>query len=221
VKEGFYLGLLAEGFMGVIAAIGSGATSGFYNGLLFGLLGGLFWAVFRGFLHNIEIETTEWPNQGIWQSAKNALIVGGSLLLYSIMLIISILFVTQLILFVTQLVRAKSAKSLIESLQSWSNLLYAVSITKISLLQDLRIILGLVIPFFGGLYFGGLAFIQHFIIRFTLSIKRYIPWKLARFLDYAADRILLRKVGGGYIFIHRLLLEYFAALGEENYKDFP
>jgi hypothetical protein len=32
------------------------------------------------------------------------------------------------------------------------------------------------------------------------------------FLDYAAERILLRKAGGGYIFVHRLLLEYFASL---------
>lgn len=32
------------------------------------------------------------------------------------------------------------------------------------------------------------------------------------FLDYAAERILLRKVGGGYMFIHRLLLKYFAEL---------
>jgi len=34
-------------------------------------------------------------------------------------------------------------------------------------------------------------------------------------LDYAADRIFLRKVGGGYIFIHRMLMEYFAALETE------
>jgi hypothetical protein len=27
-----------------------------------------------------------------------------------------------------------------------------------------------------------------------------------------AYRLLLRKVGGGYIFVHRLLLEYFASL---------
>ncbi len=39
-----------------------------------------------------------------------------------------------------------------------------------------------------------------------------MPWNYARFLDYAAERILLRKVGGGYIFIHRLLMEYFASL---------
>jgi hypothetical protein len=37
------------------------------------------------------------------------------------------------------------------------------------------------------------------------------PWNYARFLDHATDRILLRKVGGGYTFIHRMLLEYFAA----------
>jgi hypothetical protein len=33
--------------------------------------------------------------------------------------------------------------------------------------------------------------------------------------DYAADRIFLRKVGGGYIFIHRMVMEYFAALETE------
>jgi hypothetical protein len=37
-----------------------------------------------------------------------------------------------------------------------------------------------------------------------------------KFLDYAAERILLRKVGGGYIFIHRMLLEYFAARYDES-----
>ncbi len=39
-----------------------------------------------------------------------------------------------------------------------------------------------------------------------------MPWRYARFLDYAAERLFLRKVGGGYIFVHRLLLEYFASL---------
>jgi hypothetical protein len=39
-----------------------------------------------------------------------------------------------------------------------------------------------------------------------------MPWNYSRFLDYAAEHILLRKVGGGYLFVHRLLLEYFASL---------
>jgi hypothetical protein len=43
-------------------------------------------------------------------------------------------------------------------------------------------------------------------------VLTFVGWKYAPFLDFAADRILLRKVGGGYIFIHRLLMEYFAEL---------
>jgi hypothetical protein len=44
----------------------------------------------------------------------------------------------------------------------------------------------------------------------------FAPWKYVEFLDDAADRILLRKVGGGYIFAHRLLMEWFAVKGEEK-----
>lgn len=69
------------------------------------------------------------------------------------------------------------------------------------------------------LFFGGSAWIQHFVLRFILFVNRFLPWNLTRFLDYAADRILLRKVGGGYIFIHRLLLEYFAALGDGERQE--
>jgi len=36
------------------------------------------------------------------------------------------------------------------------------------------------------------------------------------FLDEAAERLLLRKVGGGYIFVHRLLLDYFASLEKKE-----
>lgn len=64
----------------------------------------------------------------------------------------------------------------------------------------------------GALGFGGLACIQHVVLRFLLWRTGLLPWRLPQFLDYAAERILLRKVGGGYIFIHRLLLDYFAGL---------
>jgi hypothetical protein len=43
-----------------------------------------------------------------------------------------------------------------------------------------------------------------------------IPRDYISFLDHAAERILLRKVGGGYIFVHRMLLGYFASLEEEQ-----
>ncbi len=54
------------------------------------------------------------------------------------------------------------------------------------------------------------ACIQHLTLRLILYRNGSIPWNYARFLDYASDRIFLQKVGGGYIFIHRLLLEHFA-----------
>jgi hypothetical protein len=36
-------------------------------------------------------------------------------------------------------------------------------------------------------------------------------------LDYATERIFLRKIGGGYHFIHRLLENYVAELWEKKY----
>ena len=39
----------------------------------------------------------------------------------------------------------------------------------------------------------------------------------AQFLDYATERIFLRKVGGGYIFIHQLLQDCFTELWESEF----
>jgi DNA polymerase III delta prime subunit len=66
------------------------------------------------------------------------------------------------------------------------------------------------------LIFGGFACIQHFLLRWLLVVEDSIPWNYARFLDYAADRIFLQKVGGGYIFIHRMLMEHFAQMELER-----
>ena len=57
---------------------------------------------------------------------------------------------------------------------------------------------------------GGAAVIQHYALRLALWRAGKLPRDYIGFLDYAAQRLLLRKVGGGYIFVHRTLLEYFA-----------
>jgi transcriptional regulator with XRE-family HTH domain len=62
---------------------------------------------------------------------------------------------------------------------------------------------------------GGIAFIEHYSLRRYLWRSKVFPLNAVSFLDYAAGCILLRKVGGGYIFAHRLLLEYFAKLEEK------
>lgn len=53
-------------------------------------------------------------------------------------------------------------------------------------------------------------------IRNLSMLYNRLPLNYVRFLDYCADHLFLRKVGGGYIFIHRLLLEYFADMEEED-----
>ena len=63
-----------------------------------------------------------------------------------------------------------------------------------------------------GLRNGGIACIQHVVLRILLRRSDALPKNYPRFLNHAADHILLRKIGGGYIFVHRLLLEYFASL---------
>lgn len=66
---------------------------------------------------------------------------------------------------------------------------------------------------------AGYACIQHFFLRVIFFLNGKMPWNYARFLDYAAERIFLRKVGGGYIFIHRMLLEHFARMELEQRQD--
>jgi hypothetical protein len=62
------------------------------------------------------------------------------------------------------------------------------------------------------LIYGGLNVMNHFFLRFMLWADGAIPMNIVNFLDHAVERIFLRKVGGGYIFIHRTLMEYFANL---------
>jgi hypothetical protein len=84
----------------------------------------------------------------------------------------------------------------------------------------------LVLILFGGYSAFGIAFafsgegvLKHYLLRITLSHYGCMPRKYADFLDYAAERVFLRKVGGGYIFIHRLLQDYFASLETESRVD--
>ena len=72
-----------------------------------------------------------------------------------------------------------------------------------------------------GLYTGGRACLQHLVLRYLLLHNGAAPWHYVAFLDYATERLFLRKVGGGYIFVHRLLQEYFAAHYPEAWTDVP
>ena len=75
---------------------------------------------------------------------------------------------------------------------------------------------GLLASIYAFLWYGGQDTIQHYVLRTILYTKGYLPFKLSHFLDYAAELILVRKVGSGYIFIHRMLLEHFANTHEHK-----
>ena len=74
------------------------------------------------------------------------------------------------------------------------------------------LIYGLSVGTIAALWYGGLDVIQHYVLRFILAKNGFAPLVYAKFLDFATKLIFLRKVGSGYIFIHRYLMEYFASL---------
>jgi hypothetical protein len=162
--------------------------------LFYGLLGGLIFGamlapmgvVLNGLRREI-IETKSVPNQGIWLSIRNA-IFGG--------LIVALIIGPSagLIIGLSYGLNEGPNDGLSEGLSQ-------------------GLIIGLFSGLMGILWYGGLDVIQHYTLRLILLIQGHTPANYARFLDYAVDRIFLQKVGGGYRFIHRLLLEHFVEMG--------
>ncbi|MCZ8118286.1 MAG: NACHT domain-containing protein [Microcystis sp. LE18-22.4A] len=126
-----------------------------------------------------EVENKIKPNQGIWMTGKNAIILGG----------INVIFFGFIIFILTICFDKKPNEAMIV----WSQLILALGVI-------------------GSLTGGVLDCIRHIQLRLFLSFRHHAPWNYARFLDYASDRIFLQKVGGGYIFVHRMLLEHFARM---------
>ncbi len=131
------------------------------------------------------LPTTTYPNQGVWHSVVNALFAW---------VITIILFLILQIMF-----------------ELW---IFGMSFGGVSLMLWLWSVLylGWLLGALPAFMLGGFAGIQHLSLRITLILSRNIPLGYVYFLDYAATRIFLRKVGGGYIFVHRTLMEYFASL---------
>jgi hypothetical protein len=59
--------------------------------------------------------------------------------------------------------------------------------------------------------FGGSIVTKHLLLRMVLRRDRRSPWRYTRFLDHCCRLVFLRKVGGGYIFIHRSIQDYFCS----------
>lgn len=84
-----------------------------------------------------------------------------------------------------------------------------------------RLALTVIGGFFIWMVGGRLAVWRHSVIRQVLWRSQTFPWKTEAFLNDATTRILLLRVGGGYSFRHRLLLDYFASIEEELGEAVP
>jgi hypothetical protein len=61
----------------------------------------------------------------------------------------------------------------------------------------------------GGLCYGGYDVAKHCVLRLLLYITGATPFRLKQTLDSACDLVFLRRTGGAYMFVHRLLMEHF------------
>jgi len=73
----------------------------------------------------------------------------------------------------------------------------------------LFLLVGTPFALIASLYVGGATVIQHLALRLILSRLYGLPLNIAKFLDFAAERTLLHKIGGGYMFIHSAMQEHF------------
>ena len=180
---------------GLIGVLIGGAISGLYFfALRFFLFAGLVLGLVVSLVIGLAIIIHSWktkldfrlePNQGIWQSRNNAVVITS-------LCLIAWLLIGVLGYFVSHFLNPE------------------VTISNVS-----RVLVStLPATCWIGIYFGGgFACIQHFLIRLILCLDGSIPWNYARFLDYCTERLLLQRVGGRYRFIHKSLQEHFARMG--------
>jgi hypothetical protein len=184
--------LISKPIFGPAIGLGVGVAAGLNAAVTVGLFAGvaymLFWGLVLipgGALTSNEIETKTVPNQGIRQSARNA-------------------------------VRSGLAGGLVGGLAGGllAVLGYGLGFKPIIGLLSL-LGFGLSFGLAAAMRYGGYTWLQHRRLRRLLVRHGVTPQHYVEFLDYAAERIFLRKIGGGYIFRHRLLQDYFAALYKE------
>jgi hypothetical protein len=196
-----FLGLVSGLAFGLVFGLGLGPASGLFFGLLFALVGGLVVGLGHGLVLDELGERTR-PNQGIRRSVHSGGVVGVAVGLAGGAI-------------------GGVVGALIVGLSGWLGG-GGVAGLILGLFQGLIIGLpgGLAFGLFAGLVvglqYGWRASLQHLVLRGLLRRRGWVPRRYVRFLDYATERVLLRKVGGGYVFVHRTLMAWFAGRWEES-----
>lgn len=181
---GLVVGLAAGLLAGIIAGLSGALVLGSVLASVIGLVGGLVGGLAPG---HIPERFSFSPNEGIWRSGKRGLLV--VLLFTTIVGLVSGWIVHLFGAFLGNLA---------------DSLLLGVTMG-----AGAGLVFGLAFNLTGGRT-GIAAFVQHFVLRFFLWRLDLLPWQLVAFLDEATERLLLRRVGGSYTFVHRLLRDVLA-----------
>lgn len=229
--NGLLLALIYGPIFGIIFIWNNAINWGLFYGLIYSAIGVI---IYEPITKDIEpVDAITWS----WQKAKNHMIFG---LVIALILVLARLaypvhgpifgLTITLILGLDKKIEVDSRTSPNQGIWRSVNNAKTLFVT-IGILVGLligatqggdilnRLIAGLV----NGLFFGmagaliggqgsGIACIKHFTLRCVLWLNGHIPWNYSHFLDYASKRIFLQKVGGGYIFFHRMLQEHFAQI---------
>ena len=201
LEQNIVKGITLGGMLMLCIMFVIGVGSGLFNGFGYGLHYGLVYGLIIGLVASVTVFLTAtlnsgWssnilserhysrPNEGIKRSLRHGLIAG------SLFGVIGGL--------ASGLV-AGGAFGLVAGLSGWIVLGMGFAIT-----------FGLIFALEFGLLHGLIAAIEHYVLRWYLYRAGMMPLNLVRFLDDAAAHLLLRKIGGSYMFPHRDFLEYFA-----------
>ena len=235
VTIGLTLGFVIGVSVGLRAGSVTGATIGFASGLFIAFLSGLADYVAGGnFIQRFTnpVESLRWS----WFDVKNKLIfwlivfvvIGVIFQIFKVLddqppLIVTLFLL--LIALIAGLFDGLSSAAEVETKTSPNqgikqsaktsltvSLLGCIALTLAAKALGIPMFLGAILGLLIGWYLGGTACVLHCGLRITFCCNRCMPWNYARFLDTAVEYGFLQKVGGGYIFIHRSLMEHFAQL---------
>jgi hypothetical protein len=193
--------------LGIIYGLGRGVISGLLlgpilsiflglnSGLVFGLFGGLFGGLQTFVEPNQNVQLLR-PNQGITTAYRTVVRAG-----------IPFALIGSLFGYCAGSLMMPVFNDLLESEINWA-------------------VIGLSLGLLGPLSYGGVSLWRHYLLRLQLTRQGVLPFstsdhQLIAFLDDMVDHLLLYRVGGGWIFIHRTLQEIFASKHPQAGQPLP
>jgi hypothetical protein len=99
---------------------------------------------------------------------------------------------------------------LLDALSDYDNTGDMFALPKLLLFANPFGTFGVFLPTLLALHYGGIDAIHHFTLRLVLAVRGDLPLNIKAVLDEGVRRGILRRVGGGYEFLHQVLVDHFA-----------